>query len=139
MSATSCSAVGSARNPPRRRRRSRGLRSRGGCGVPFAARARRFSLVCSGGPTARICYEELAHVERYRVDWELVDIYMGDERCVPPDDPEANQRLVRESLIDRVGHVGSFHPMSCEAGTRTVRDADQDRRRYRPRPHGHGT
>jgi 6-phosphogluconolactonase len=83
----------------------------------FHSRPRpRFSLVCSGGPTARACYEELAHVDRYRVDWELVDVYMGDERCVPPEDPDANQRLVRESLIDRLGNVGSFHPMSCEAG-----------------------
>jgi 6-phosphogluconolactonase len=83
----------------------------------FHSRPRpRFSLVCSGGPTAKACYEELAHVGRHRVDWELVDIYMGDERCVPADDPDANQRLVRESLVDRVGNVGSFHPMSCEVG-----------------------
>ncbi len=41
---------------------------------------------------------------------------MGDERCVPPDDVDANQRLVRESLIDPVGGVGSFHPMSCDEG-----------------------
>ena len=92
-------------------------RSRAEVAVAFQSRPRpRFSLVCSGGPTARICYEELAHVDRYRVDWELVDVYMGDERCVPADDPEANQRLVRESLIERLGNVGSFQPMSCEKG-----------------------
>ncbi len=85
--------------------------------VAFHSRPRpRFSLVCSGGPTASACYKELSHVDRHRVDWELVDVYMGDERCVAPDDPEANQQLVRESLIERLGHVGSFHPMSCEAG-----------------------
>lgn len=83
----------------------------------FHSRPRpRFSLVCSGGSTARTCYDELAHVSRYRVDWELVDVYMGDERCVPVDDPASNQRLVRESLLDRLGNVGSFHPMSCDAG-----------------------
>ena len=41
---------------------------------------------------------------------------MGDERCVAPDDPDANQRLVREALLDRVGPVGSFLPMSCAEG-----------------------
>ncbi len=56
-------------------------------------------------------------MDRYRVDWELVDVFMGDERCVASDDPDANQRLVRESLIERLGNVGSFNPMSCEAGT----------------------
>ena len=76
----------------------------------------RFTLVLSGGPTARRCYEALARTATGRVDWSLVDIYMGDERCVGPDDPDANQRLVREALIDRVGPVGSFHPMSCDAG-----------------------
>jgi 6-phosphogluconolactonase len=83
----------------------------------FATRPRpRLSLVLSGGPTARACYEELAHAERYPLDWPLVDVFMGDERCVPPDDPDANQRLVHESLLDEVGPVGSFHPMSCDAG-----------------------
>ena len=36
---------------------------------------------------------------------------MGDERMVPPDDLDANQRLVRQRPSDRVGPVGSFTPM----------------------------
>jgi 6-phosphogluconolactonase len=83
----------------------------------YAARSGpRFVLVLSGGPTARRCYEALAHASVGRIDWSGVDIAMGDERCVAPDDPDANQRLVREALIDLVGGVGSFHPMSCEEG-----------------------
>jgi 6-phosphogluconolactonase len=83
----------------------------------YAARpGPRFVLVLSGGPTARHCYEALARAAAGRIDWSRVDLAMGDERCVPPDDPDANQRLVREALIDRVGGVGSFHPMSCEEG-----------------------
>ncbi len=83
----------------------------------YAARpGARFALVLSGGPTARRCYEALARADKSRIDWSRVDIYMGDERCVAPDDPDANQRLVREALIDPVGGVGSFHPMSCDAG-----------------------
>jgi 6-phosphogluconolactonase len=39
-----------------------------------------------------------------------VDVYVGDERIVPPDDEDANQRLIRESLLDRVGGAGSFRP-----------------------------
>ncbi len=70
----------------------------------------RFTLVLSGGPTAKLCYEHLAQAKG-ACDWSLVDIYMGDERIVPPDDPDANQRLVREAIVDKVGHVGSFTPM----------------------------
>ncbi len=78
----------------------------------FAARpGPRFSLVLSGGPTARECYERTAALAPGAVDWSLVDVYIGDERLVPSDDPDANQRLIRETLIDGVGAVGSFTPM----------------------------
>ena len=82
----------------------------------FAARAgQRFVLFLSGGPTAKLCYEALAVAAgpdaAGPIDWSLVDVYIGDERQVPPDDPDANQGLVRRSLVDKVGPVGSFNPM----------------------------
>ena len=79
-------------------------------GAAFAGRpGPRFALVLSGGPTAQACYGVLATAGD--IDWSVVDIYVGDERVVPPDDEDANQRLIKESLIDRVGGVGSFSPM----------------------------
>jgi 6-phosphogluconolactonase len=72
----------------------------------------RFALVLSGGPTARACYEVLAETDG--IEWSAVHVYVGDERIVPPDDPDANQRLIRESLLDRVDPVGSFQPMPTE-------------------------
>jgi len=76
----------------------------------FAARSGpRFALVLSGGPTAKGCYERLATAGG--IDWDLVDVFVGDERVVPPDDVDANQRLIREALLDPVGGVGSFSPM----------------------------
>ncbi|HEY3842625.1 MAG TPA: 6-phosphogluconolactonase [Acidimicrobiales bacterium] len=70
----------------------------------------RFTMVLSGGPTARACYEHLA-ANSGAIEWPLVEVYMGDERVVPPNDEDANQRLVREALLDRVGPLGSFTPM----------------------------
>jgi 6-phosphogluconolactonase len=79
----------------------------------FAARpGPRFALVLSGGATARASYEQLA--EREGIDWGLVDVYVGDERVVPPGDTDANQRLICEALLDRVGLIGSFSPMPTE-------------------------
>ena len=75
-----------------------------------------FSLALSGGDTARRCYERLAEESSARIDWWLVDVYWGDERCVPPDDPESNQLLGRQSLLERVGAARSIHPMRCEDG-----------------------
>ena len=46
-----------------------------------------FSLALSGGDTARTCYERLAVDGAEQIDWWAVDVYWGDERCVPPEDP----------------------------------------------------
>ncbi len=79
----------------------------------FAARpGPRFALVLSGGPTAQACYEVLAGTDR--IDWAVVDVYVGDERMVPLDDVDSNARLIREALLDRIAPVGSFTPMSTE-------------------------
>ena len=75
-----------------------------------------FSLVLSGGSTARRCYERLAADGADQVDWWQVDVYWGDERCVPPDDPDSNERLGREALLERVGAANAVYPMRCEEG-----------------------
>lgn len=75
-----------------------------------------FSLALSGGQTARACYERLAAESVIRIDWWLVEVYWGDERCVPPEDPASNERLGREALLERVGAAGSIHPMRCDDG-----------------------
>jgi 6-phosphogluconolactonase len=63
-----------------------------------AARATRgvAHLCLSGGSTPRRCYQLLGP----QLDsWEGVHLWFGDERCVPPEDPEANVRMVREALV----------------------------------------
>ena len=45
-----------------------------------------------------------------------VNVYWGDERCVPPDDPDSNQLLGRQALLERVGAANAVFPMSCEEG-----------------------
>lgn len=75
-----------------------------------------FSLALSGGQTARTCYERLATESASRIDWWLVEVYWGDERCVPPEDSDSNERLGREALLERVGAAGSIHPMRCDDG-----------------------
>ncbi len=75
-----------------------------------------FSLALSGGDTARQCYERLAADGGEQIDWWQVDIYWGDERCVPPEDPESNERLGREALLERVGAAHVVYPMRCDDG-----------------------
>jgi 6-phosphogluconolactonase len=75
-----------------------------------------FSLALSGGDLARSCYERLADDAGSQIDWWKVDVYWGDERCVPLDDENSNYRLGRESLLERVGAVNANYPMRCDEG-----------------------
>ena len=75
-----------------------------------------FSLALSGGDTARRCYEQLASEGADQIDWWQVDVYWGDERCLPADHPETNEALVRNALLERVGAANAVYPMRCEDG-----------------------
>lgn len=75
-----------------------------------------FSIALSGGATARHCYERLAADGGTQMDWWKVDVYWGDERCVPPDHPDSNYRLAREALLQRVGAANAIYPMDCGVG-----------------------
>ena len=75
-----------------------------------------FSLALSGGETARRCYERLADDAGNQIDWWKVDVYWGDERCVPLDHKDSNYRLGREALLERLGAVNANYPMRCDEG-----------------------
>ena len=75
-----------------------------------------FSIALSGGDTARSCYERLADDAGNQIDWWAVDVYWGDERCVPLDHEDSNYRLGREALLEKVGAVNANYPMRCEEG-----------------------
>jgi 6-phosphogluconolactonase len=75
-----------------------------------------FSMALCGGNTARRCYERLAADSTDLIDWLSVNIYWGDERCVPSDDPDSNQLLGRQALLERVGAANAVYPMNCQEG-----------------------
>jgi 6-phosphogluconolactonase len=75
----------------------------------MAEAAPGFSLFLSGGGTASACYQALA--TRSGLPWPNIEIYLGDERCVPPDDPDSNHRMITEVLLDPIGPVRGDHPM----------------------------
>ncbi|MEM8530019.1 MAG: 6-phosphogluconolactonase [Chloroflexota bacterium] len=63
----------------------------------------RFSVALSGGATPRKMYQLLAHPpHRDQVDWSNVHIFWGDERYVPPDDPDNCFYMVQEVLLAHV-------------------------------------
>jgi len=58
----------------------------------------QFRIALSGGNTPRPIYTEFARIAR-DLPWDRVLFTFGDERCVPPDDPQSNFRMARESLF----------------------------------------
>jgi len=72
------------------------------------------TLALVGGTTPRPVYQALA--ARDDVPWRQVHVYFGDERAVPPDDPESNFGMARETLLTRVPiPEPQIHRMHAEA------------------------
>jgi 6-phosphogluconolactonase len=67
--------------------------------VAAALRDGSRSLVLTGGTTPRQMYGVLAGMD---VEWGRVSLLFGDERCVPPDGPESNYRMAKETLLARI-------------------------------------
>lgn len=66
-------------------------------------------VALAGGSTPKAAYRLLASPGyRDRVEWSRVELFFGDERCVPPDHPESNYRMAREALLDHVP-LGADH------------------------------
>jgi 6-phosphogluconolactonase len=63
------------------------------------------NLTLTGGTSPIRCYALLAELD---VEWGRVAVLFGDERCVPPLDPESNYRLAKETLLDRVNPATVF-------------------------------
>jgi 6-phosphogluconolactonase len=69
----------------------------------IAATEGAFSLALSGGSTPKRLYARLAAPPwRDRLPWARLHLFWGDERFVPPDHPDSNQRMVREAMLDHV-------------------------------------
>ena len=76
------------------------------------------SLALAGGTTPRATYEALAKISG--IDWSRVSVYFGDERAVPPTDPDSNFHMAQAALFERVAlPTANIHRMLAE-------QADQD-------------
>jgi 6-phosphogluconolactonase len=62
------------------------------------AERNEFRIALSGGKTPAPVYGRIAEKTRGS-SWERVRFTFGDERCVPPDDPQSNFRMARKNLF----------------------------------------
>jgi 6-phosphogluconolactonase len=94
---------------------SNAIAERGSCAVGLA-----------GGRTPDPVYRELASGSS--IDWQQVDVFFGDERAVPPDDPDSNYRMVHLALLSRVPiPAAQVHRMEAERADRETSAREYER------------
>ena len=77
-------------------------------------------VVLTGGSTPKRAYELAAEL---RADWSDVELWWGDERCVPPEDERSNYGLAQRSLLARVERgPAAVHRIRGEEGAARAAD-----------------
>jgi 6-phosphogluconolactonase len=89
------------------------------------------SVVLTGGGVGIALLEAVRRSPaRSAVDWRKVDVWWGDERFVPADDPERNELQARRALLDHLDlDPARVHPMGACDGPDGA-DADAAAARY---------
>jgi 6-phosphogluconolactonase len=73
----------------------------------------RAHIALSGGTTPAAAYRVL---NQEHLPWNRVDVVLGDERWVPPNDQASNARMLRDTLLAEggPGAAARFHPVPTE-------------------------
>jgi len=97
----------------------------------------RFTVALSGGNTPKGLYSLLA-TNYTNFAWNRVFMFFGDERHVPPTDPESNYRMVNESLLSKISippeNVFRVHAENPDATAAAVDYESQLRRFFELKP-----
>lgn len=80
----------------------------------------RALVALAGGSTPRRMHELLAAEE---LDWSRIDVFFGDERCVPPDHADSNYGSAAKALLSKVAvPAANIHRLRGELEARTAAD-----------------
>jgi 6-phosphogluconolactonase len=66
------------------------------------AKRGRFTIALSGGSTPKNLFNLIAANASASLPWPQIFFFWGDERHVPPTDPESNYRMAQETLLSKV-------------------------------------
>ncbi|PHX87699.1 MAG: 6-phosphogluconolactonase [Synechococcus sp. Baikal-G1] len=79
------------------------------------AQRERVLLALAGGTTPAAAYRLLGQAQ---LAWDRVDVLLGDERWVGPQDPSSNARMLHETLLAHgPAREAVFHPVPTERDT----------------------
>lgn len=81
----------------------------------ITARGRALIVLTGGGTGVGLLKYLGSHAEQ--IEWSKVDLFWGDERYVPEDDDERNEKQAREALLDHIDIPSSHvHAMPASDG-----------------------
>jgi 6-phosphogluconolactonase len=73
-----------------------------------------YTIALSGGNTPKPLYEAIA---QQSLPWSQIHVFWGDERYVPADHVDSNQRMARQAWLDQVPlPAENIHPMPTDPG-----------------------
>jgi 6-phosphogluconolactonase len=76
----------------------------------------RALIVLTGGGTGVGLLKRVGE-QADKIDWSKVHLFWGDDRFVPADDDERNEKQAREALLDRIDiPAANVHAMSASGG-----------------------
>ena len=70
--------------------------------IESAERRKTFTVALSGGSTPGLLFSVLGERFSDSVPWKFVHLFWGDERCVPPDDPESNFGMTKKVFLEKI-------------------------------------
>jgi 6-phosphogluconolactonase len=63
-----------------------------------------FTLALAGGTTPKAAYALMAAPPfASQLDWTAVEVFFGDERCVPPDNDQSNYKMADDAFLHVLG------------------------------------
>jgi 6-phosphogluconolactonase len=62
----------------------------------------RFTIALSGGSTPKSLFNLLATNAKNVLPWDRMFFFWGDERHVPPTDPDSNYRMAEETMLSKI-------------------------------------
>ncbi len=68
----------------------------------FLKRKNKINVALSGGNTPKVIFKELVDSYKGKLDWGKINLFWGDERCVPPGDSESNYGMTKKYLLDHI-------------------------------------
>jgi len=63
---------------------------------------RFYTIALSGGTTPKKLFSIISEKYSDKIDWGRIQLFWGDERCVPPDNEESNYRMTYEYLLKHI-------------------------------------